>query len=60
MTELNKEYTIIMVTHNLKQAKRVSQRTIFMSEGKIIEYAPTEELFNNPQQKLTKAYIADY
>jgi len=60
IVELNKDYTIIMVTHNLKQAQRISERTIFMSEGKIIEHAPTKALFDNPQQEKTKAYIADH
>lgn len=60
VTELNKEYTIIMVTHNLKQAQRISENTIFMSEGKIIEYNSTEELFNNPADEKTKTYIAEY
>lgn len=60
ITELHKDYTIVMVTHNLKQAQRISERTIFMSEGQIIESASTEELFNNPKQEKTKIYIADH
>jgi phosphate transport system ATP-binding protein len=60
ITQLNKEYTIIMVTHNLKQAQRISERTIFMSEGKIIESALTEELFSEPKQAKTKDYITDH
>lgn len=60
IVELNKQYTIIMVTHNLQQAKRVSQKTIFISEGKIIEYRNTQDLFKNPKEEKTKIYIAEH
>lgn len=60
IVELNKQYTIIMVTHNLQQARRVSQKTIFISEGKIIEYRDTEDLFNDPKEEKTKIYIAEH
>lgn len=54
---LSKNYTIIIVTHNLKQAQRLSDQTIFMSEGNIIEQNKTKLLFENPQNPLTKQYI---
>lgn len=60
ITELNKDYTIVMVTHNLKQAQRISEQTIFISEGRIIEYAATAELFENPKHEKTKDYITDH
>ncbi|MBX9706036.1 MAG: phosphate ABC transporter ATP-binding protein PstB, partial [Gammaproteobacteria bacterium] len=60
IVELNKQYTIIMVTHNLQQARRVSQKTIFISEGKIIEYRDTKDLFSNPKEEKTKIYISEH
>jgi phosphate transport system ATP-binding protein len=54
---LRSHYTIIIVTHNLNQARRVSDRTIFMKEGEIIEYAPTSRLFTNPGRPETLDYI---
>ena len=58
ITELTKEYTIIIVTHNMQQAARVSQYTGFFLSGKMIEYAPTVELFEHPKKKETEDYIS--
>ena len=55
--ELKKDYTIIMVTHNMQQAVRVSDETAFFLLGDLIEYAPTEQLFSNPVDKRTEDYI---
>ena len=55
---LKKEYTIIIVTHNMQQATRVSDRTAFFLLGEVIEYAETEQLFSNPQDKRTEVYIS--
>lgn len=55
---LKKEYTIIIVTHNMQQATRVSDRTAFFFLGEVIEYAETEHLFSNPQDKRTEDYIS--
>ncbi len=55
--ELKKKYTIIMVTHNLQQAARVSQVLGFFLLGKVIEYGPTEEIMTNPRQKETENYL---
>lgn len=55
--ELKKNYTIIMVTHNMQQATRISDNTVFFLLGEIIEGAPTEQLFSNPQDKRTEEYI---
>lgn len=55
--ELKKDYTIIMVTHNMQQATRVSDKTVFFLLGEIIEAAPTEELFSMPKDKRTEDYI---
>jgi len=56
--ELQKEYTIVIVTHNMQQAARVSQYTGFFLSGKLIEYAPTVELFEHPKRKETEDYIS--
>jgi phosphate transport system ATP-binding protein len=58
LKELSKEYTIVMITHNLAQARRLSDRTVFISEGNIIEQSSTRELFENPKHNITKQYIA--
>jgi phosphate transport system ATP-binding protein len=55
---LKKQYTIILVTHTLRQAKRIADHVVFMYMGKIIESGPTEEFFNNPKKQLTKDYIS--
>ncbi|MEO2153528.1 MAG: phosphate ABC transporter ATP-binding protein PstB [Aquificae bacterium] len=55
--ELRKSITIIIVTHNMQQAARVSDYTAFMYLGEIIEFAPTEQLFTAPKEKLTEDYI---
>lgn len=55
--ELKKDYTIIMVTHNMQQATRVSDRTVFFLLGEVIEDGRTEELFSMPKNKKTEDYI---
>ncbi|MCP5468772.1 MAG: phosphate ABC transporter ATP-binding protein [Deltaproteobacteria bacterium] len=55
--ELKKNYTIVIVTHNMQQASRVSDRTAFLYMGKLIEYDETETLFTNPKQQQTEDYI---
>lgn len=55
--ELKDKYTIVIVTHNMQQAARVSDYTAFMYMGKLIEYGDTNTLFTNPQQKQTEDYI---
>jgi phosphate transport system ATP-binding protein len=55
--ELRKEYTIIIVTHNMQQAARVSQDTAFFLLGEMIEYGPTADLFERPADARTEAYI---
>lgn len=55
--ELKKQYTIVMVTHNMQQATRVSDRTVFFLLGEVVEAAPTEQLFSMPQDKRTEDYI---
>ena len=55
--ELKKEYTIVMVTHNMHQATRISDKTAFFLLGELIEYGDTEQLFSMPKQKKTEDYI---
>lgn len=58
MTELKKDYTIVIVTHNMQQATRVSDSTAFFLNGQIIEHGPTQELFVNPKEEKTEEYIS--
>ena len=55
--ELKKNYTIIMVTHNMQQAARISDKTAFFLLGEVIEYGSTETLFSIPSDKRTEDYI---
>lgn len=55
--ELKKDYTIVMVTHNMQQAARISDRTAFFLLGKMIEYGETEQIFSMPKDKRTEDYI---
>jgi phosphate transport system ATP-binding protein len=56
--KLKEKYTIILVTHTLRQAKRIADHIIFMYLGKIIESGSTDEFFNNPKKQLTKEYLS--
>jgi len=55
--ELRREYTIIIVTHNMQQAARVSQSTAFFLLGEMIEYSPTTDLFERPKDPRTEDYV---
>jgi phosphate transport system ATP-binding protein len=57
MLQLKKKYTVIIVTHNMQQAARVSDFTAYMYLGKLIEFGKTKQIFENPQQELTENYI---
>jgi phosphate transport system ATP-binding protein len=57
IAELKRDYAILMVTHNMQQAARVSDFTAFMYQGELIEFGPTEDVFKHPAQTLTKDYI---
>ncbi|MGF1529907.1 MAG: phosphate ABC transporter ATP-binding protein PstB [Puniceicoccaceae bacterium] len=56
--ELKKDYTIVIVTHNMQQATRVSDRTAFFYLGKLIEYNETDNIFMNPKNEQTEAYVS--
>ncbi|WP_307473258.1 phosphate ABC transporter ATP-binding protein PstB [Cytobacillus purgationiresistens] len=55
--ELKKEYSIIIVTHNMQQAARISDKTAFFLNGEVIEYTETDKIFSNPTDKRTEDYI---
>lgn len=56
--DLKQELTIIIVTHNMQQAARVSDYTAFMYLGELVEYGPTKKIFENPEKELTERYIS--
>ncbi len=58
LDELKKRYTIVIVTHNMQQAGRVSDSTAFFLHGELVEYAPTREIFFNPRDQRTENYIS--
>ena len=55
--QLKSQYTIVIVTHNMQQAARVSDRTAFFWLGRLVEYGPTDAIFTNPREKLTEDYV---
>ena len=57
MGELKKNYTVVIVTHNMQQATRIADYTAFFLVGEIVEYAPTTDLFSHPREKKTEDYI---
>lgn len=57
IAELKQEYTIVIVTHNMQQAARVSDYTAFFYQGKIVEFGHTDQIFKNPAEQLTENYI---
>lgn len=57
ITELKRDFTIVIVTHNMQQAARVSDFTAFMHEGELVEFDATDRIFTNPKQKRTEDYI---
>ena len=57
LVDLQKKVTILVVTHNMGQAKRISSRSMFMYLGELVEYGDTETMFSNPKDERTKAYL---
>jgi phosphate transport system ATP-binding protein len=55
--ELKRDYTIVIVTHNMQQAARISDFTAFLYMGNLVEYGPTERIFTNPREDRTEAYV---
>lgn len=58
--KLKEQYTIVIVTHNMQQAQRVADKTVFMYLGEIIEEGETSQIFNNPKLETTKSYISGH
>jgi phosphate transport system ATP-binding protein len=57
LLDLKDRYTMVIVTHNMQQAARVSDRTAFLVLGRLIEVGATRQMFTNPREKLTEDYI---
>ena len=57
MQELRGNITMLIVTHNMQQAARISDRTAFMYMGELIEDGPTDKMFTNPEKQMTEEYI---
>lgn len=57
MQELRGNITMLIVTHNMQQAARISDRTAFMYMGELIEEDPTDKMFTNPEKQMTEEYI---
>lgn len=60
LVELKKDYTIVLVTHILRQARRVSDYIIFVYEGEVVEFGKTEDILLHPQNEITKQYVQGY
>jgi phosphate transport system ATP-binding protein len=57
LLDLKQEYTIVLVTHILRQAKRLAENVVFMYLGEVVEAGPAHEVFDNPQQERTRRYL---
>jgi phosphate transport system ATP-binding protein len=57
IAELKSRYTIVIVTHNMQQAARVADSTVFMLDGEVVEHAPTNDIFTNPKDERTERYV---
>ncbi|MBD3343788.1 MAG: phosphate ABC transporter ATP-binding protein [Chitinivibrionales bacterium] len=57
ISELREDYTIVIVTHNMQQASRVSDYTAFFYEGRLVEFGPTDRMFTHPEEKQTEDYL---
>ena len=57
IAELKEAYTVIIVTHNMQQAARVSDWTLFMLYGEVVEFGPTQKMFTRPDDKRTEDYV---
>jgi phosphate transport system ATP-binding protein len=57
IAELKERYTIVIVTHNMQQAARVANSTVFMLDGEVVEHAPTNDVFTNPKDERTERYV---
>ena len=60
MHEIKKNYTVIVVTHNMQQAGRIADRTVYMHLGHIVEEGPTDQIFTNPKHEVTEQYVSGH
>jgi phosphate transport system ATP-binding protein len=60
MRELTREFTVVIVTHNMEQAKRVSQRVAYFHLGELVEVGPTEAIIHDPQDERTRNYVSGF
>jgi phosphate transport system ATP-binding protein len=58
--QLKEQYSIVLVTHTLRQAKRIADYIVFMYMGEVIESGTSAEIFNTPKQELTREYLSGY
>jgi len=58
LLELKERFTIVIVTHNMQQARRISDYTAFMYQGELVEFGPTDGVFETPRQELTRDYVS--
>ena len=58
MSQLKEKYTVVIVTHNMQQAARISDRTAFFLLGEMVEQGPTAKIFSTPEDKRTEDYIS--
>ena len=58
LVDLRKDYTCVMVTHNIQQAARVADRSVFLLLGELVEEGPTGDMFTNPRDPRTEAFIS--
>ena len=58
LLELKKNYTIVLVTHNIQQARRISDRAVFLNNGRLIETADTDQLFASPKKEETRDFLS--
>ncbi|MEL6256959.1 MAG: phosphate ABC transporter ATP-binding protein, partial [Bacteroidota bacterium] len=56
--KLKKDYTIIIVTHNMQQARRIADKVAMLYLGELVEYTPTDQFFDNPQTELAHKYVS--
>ena len=54
---LKERYTIVIVTHNMQQAARIANTTVFMLDGEVVEHAPTSDIFQHPSDERTERYV---
>ena len=60
LVQLKQDYTIVLVTHILRQARRVSDYIVFLCDGEVVEFGPSQDVLLNPQHDITKQYVKGF